>query len=220
MYRIFSFIACMAALPGCLTPQSSAVVDSVRRVVSDRMPVELDRAKAAQSGLGLLGLRLDDRPMVYLGLDSIHPDRYVLNFVSTDGAYVQLYNGQVRGTHRLGADMLNLKPLADDPFESGFKTIHPARTYYWELVAPDSVMHAVVETRYVSSVDVEVETLHGKWSTTLITEFWEIPAIEYVVENRYWIDQDGIVIRSEQAPLPDLPRFELVLESYKPSHMR
>ncbi|KFZ36251.1 hypothetical protein HR45_17250 [Shewanella mangrovi] len=46
---------------------------------------------------------------------------------------------------------------------------------------------------------------------TLAEETFSIPEIGYQVINRFWLDDNGLVWKSKQAPSPDLPVFSITL---------
>ena len=212
---LFALLTC-TLLSGCLSSGSTAVFDSVQRLVDERRVVKLDRALVERTDAGILKVGIDRRRPVFFELHAIHPTRYVLDFKSVDGAFLQLYNGHIRGTYRLGPELLTLAPLADDPFDHGFTNTHPAKTYFWSLSVPTLGSSLVAESRYRFDGSESVHTLYGTWKARIVSELWEIPELNYRAENRYWIDPQGLVIKSVQAPVPLSATFNLKLESYRP----
>ena len=210
-------LVCLAGtLTGCLSSGSTAVLESIQRIASERSSVVLDEALVRSTNAGVLRVSLDHKPPVFFELASIHPSRYLLSFVSVDGAVIQLFNGQIRGTHRLGSDIVKVAALADDPFDQGFTQIHPSKRYYWQITAPEAGSNLVAQSRYQIIDQAPIQTLYGKWDTRLVEEKWSIDDLGYTATNYYWVDQNGLVVQSTQTPLPDSMTFHMRLESYQP----
>ena len=214
--RTLILVAMALPLSGCglLSPGTQAISQSALTIVNSRRAAPLDTEYVRKTGSGVLQAAFDDAPYVYLGLHQIDPRSYILDFKSQDHRVVQLYNGQLRGTLGWPRDIVDITPLGADPFFDGFRAIHPSQTIFWAIDAPGVGVRLIAEARYADAGREMVDTLYGRWDLRRITETWSVADLEFSRTNTYWIDADGIVVRSVQQPLPSLPEMDLTLYSY------
>ena len=205
-----------SVLMGCVPASSGtqAVYQSVETVVASRRAAPLDELRVRQTGAGVLRASFDGKSAVYLGLDRVDPVEYVMDFKSEDRRLLQLYNGQLRGSVGWPHDVLAVKALGADPFFDGFKDLHPAKTFFWTLDVPGVGSGLIAESRYQPTGTITVETLYGQWQLRQIEEVWVVDDLNFRRINRYWIDDEGIVVRSIQQTVPMLPEMDLTLHSY------
>ena len=202
-------------LSGCasVSPGSQATFNTVVAVIESRNP-QLNTSLARKANAGVLKAGFDSSPPIFLGLDRVDPHSYVLDFKSQDHRVVQLYNGQLRGTLGWPRDIVDIASLGGDPFFDGFRAIHPSQTIFWTIDAPGIGVGLIAEARYADAGWETVDTLYGRWDLRRIKETWSVADLEFSRTNTYWIDADGIVVRSVQQPLPSLPEMDLTLYSY------
>ncbi|QSX33626.1 YjbF family lipoprotein [Shewanella avicenniae] len=67
------------------------------------------------------------------------------------------------------------------------------------------------DSRFVVKRREQVQLGPNTQELTLIEETFTIPEVHYQVVNKYWLDDRGLVWKSEQAPSPDLPVFRITL---------
>lgn len=209
-------IVAVGAMTGCqlLSPGTEAVTQSVTTVIESKMTARLDRSLVKETGAGVLKASFDGARPIFLGLQRVDAQTYVMDFVGQDQRVIQIYNGQLRGTLGWPVDVVSVKALGRDPFFNGFDAIHPARTVFWAVNAPTVGVGLIAEARYTLSDSASVETLFGSFKARKVIESWAIEDLGFRRVNTYWIDADGIVLRSIQQVVPSQPEMDLTLYSY------
>jgi hypothetical protein len=215
MVKLISCLSIFLSLGGCFSPGSQAVINSINQLVQANSEVVYDDSKMRSTGAGVLKARFGERASVYMGLHSLNSQMYDLLFVSNDGVGLELYNGHIRSTVNLRANLQSVVPLAGDPFFQGFKNLHPSKTYFWKIHS-SSGYSLIAQSRYRLVGSDAVETAYGLWDVSHWIEQWSIEHLDYQVENHFWVTADGIVLQSIQKPLPDTEVMDLLLFSYKP----
>ena len=207
-------VSCLM-LGGCLSAGTQSVANSVSQLVRSNIEIDYDDTKMRATGAGVLQAQFGGRASVYMGLHSRNRQTYDLLFVSNDGVGLEMYNGHIRATTKLAADIRSVTPLSGDPFFDGFIELHPAKTFFWKIQST-SGYGLIAHSRYRFSGTEQIQTAYGSWDLSHWVESWSIEELDYQVDNHYWVDKQGIVVRSIQQPLPDHERMNLSLYSYQP----
>jgi hypothetical protein len=219
MIRLIFIYSVSLLLGGCLSQGTQSVSRSVNQLIQSNQEIVYDSTKMRSTGAGVLRASFAGRASVYMGLHSLNAQTFDLLFVSNDGVGIELYNGQIRSTTKLQADIRSVVPLSGDPFFDGFKELHPSKTFFWKIHS-DSGYGLIANSRYRLVGSDEIETAYGAWELSHWIESWSIKQLDYHTENHYWVDQDGIVVKSTQKPLPDNELMNFLLYSYKPVKMQ
>ena len=157
-------------------------------------------------------MKIGKGPTGLIILESINSDR--LTWVSADGVFLVTRNGRVIKTAGLHNNLTELntpikkKGLLDQDSQITY-------SYYFSYDLP-YLRNMEVKARINNKGEVKVDLLGGQRLLTLIEEEISNDYIGWNAVNRFWIDKEGFVWKSEQHISPKVPK--LVIEvTKKPS---
>jgi hypothetical protein len=209
------FVSILAVLVGCESASMKSVTNTVRFVVSDSRPQTLSDVKLAELGLGVIEVDIDARAPISMILGGIDPQNFTMAFYSEDRARLDILNGRVTRTRGFETDLLERTAIGADPFVIGLHQIEPIRTYFWKVSFSEGPRSVVGESQFVVGDGSTIELMGKQIAVRQAIEYWSIPDLSFSYENRYWFDQNGIVVKSEQKAGPDTPLFRLFMRSYQ-----
>jgi hypothetical protein len=204
----------LVCMQGCLSPGTSAVVETVRAGIIGPDSRQFDIELMKRSNAGVLRASINGRDSVFLGLAFVDPE-YRLTFTSVDEAVIQTFNGRIVATRGLSSDLSAFKALEADPIDIGLHQITPSRTFYSSVSLIDGPTALVGHSNFWPRGSSLVSTGYGDFVLNEVAEVFTIPSIGYRTENIFWVDDAGVIVQSVQQLHPELPNIEMLLFSYQ-----
>ncbi len=139
-------------------------------------------------------------------LESINDNKET--WVSADGLFLVIEDGRVIKSAGLFNNLVSLKFADND-----FKDLIVSRTsekliFYYSYDNPELIdMRVEVERRFIT--EEKVRLLSGEKQLSLIEEKITNDYIGWKELNKFWVDNEGFVWKSEQFISPKLPRFNI-----------
>tara|TARA_Y100001970_G_scaffold80636_1_gene102385 strand:+ start:6857 stop:7522 length:666 start_codon:yes stop_codon:yes gene_type:complete len=139
-------------------------------------------------------------------LESINDNKET--WVSADGLFLVIEDGRVIKSAGLFNNLVSLKFADND-----FKNLIVSRTsekliFYYSYDNPELIdMRVEVERRFIT--EEKVRLLSGEKQLSLIEEKITNDYIGWKELNKFWVDNEGFVWKSEQFISPKLPRFNI-----------
>ena len=139
-------------------------------------------------------------------LESINDNKET--WVSADGLFLVIEDGRVIKSAGLFNNLVSLKFADND-----FKDLIVSRTsekliFYYSYDNPQLIdMRVEVERRFIT--EEKVRLLSGEKQLSLIEEKITNDYIGWKELNKFWVDNEGFVWKSEQFISPKLPRFNI-----------
>jgi len=139
-------------------------------------------------------------------LESINDNKET--WVSADGLFLVIEDGRVIKSAGLFNNLVSLKFADND-----FKNLIVSRTsekliFYYSYDNPQLIdMRVEVERRFIT--EEKVRLLSGEKQLSLIEEKITNDYIGWKELNKFWVDNEGFVWKSEQFISPKLPRFNI-----------
>ena len=139
-------------------------------------------------------------------LESINDNKET--WVSADGLFLVIEDGRVIKSAGLFNNLVSLKFADND-----FKDLIVSRTsekliFYYSYDNPELIdMRVEVERRFIK--EEKVRLLSGEKQLSLIEEKITNDYIGWKELNKFWVDNEGFVWKSEQFISPKLPRFNI-----------
>ena len=129
-------------------------------------------------------------------------------WVSSDGVYLVFKEGRIVKTSGFFNNLINFKSVETN-FESLMDTNESeSLVYYYSYDDPKLIdMRVLVSRRFVAKEKVQL--IDRKEELNLIEEQIVNDYIGWKVTNKFWIDDDMFVWKSEQYISPKLPKFSI-----------
>lgn len=174
--------------------------------------VNITDAQLAQIPYAISYVRLGEQPRATVVLAKVEGDDRV--WVSGEKETLVTLNGRIVRTNGLRDANINAirfdqgDPLADGLSSlakanyqaSGYLDMMPGYRYGVEFQA-----HYIVKNGVPQEIGNHIKLL------TQVDETYAIPALGYRTVNHYWLDDSGLIWKSIQRPIPDLPPFTMTL---------
>ena len=123
-------------------------------------------------------------------------------WVSADDIYLVIQNGRIIETKGLSNNITNFTSSSSNQKEfSGFK-------YYYSYDFPLLLDLEVISSRRVAKIE-KVRLFNSEKELTLIEENIRNDYLGWKATNKFWVDSDNYVWKSEQNISPKLPTFYL-----------
>ena len=158
-------------------------------------------------------LRIGKGPQGLIILESINGNK--LTWVSADEVYIVTYKGRIIATRGLPNNLISvLNPVTD--FTSFFQNKNKEIHQYYSYDQPE-LRNLKVNYRLELSDYREVLILNKKVLLRIIYEHGSNEYLGWKFTNKYWVDEDFYVWKSEQFISPKLPKVSITVTK-KPSN--
>ena len=157
-------------------------------------------------------LTIGKGPKGLIILESKVGEKYI--WTSADGVYLTISNGRIIETSGLSNNLVNVvDPFNGKSFPEYLDT--NIYKYYYSYDRP-ALNNLELEVTLVEDGREEISILDTTRDLRVLSEFIENKEIGWKVENKYWVDKNMFVWKSEQHISPKIPK--LVIEvTKKPS---
>lgn len=156
-------------------------------------------------------IRLGNSPQAMVVLESAQGSDRV--WVSAQKEYVVTRYGRVVRTTGLEQNIADLHFNGQAPFAKGLASL---KAIDYKTSGTIDLMpgyhYGLPFTATYKVVGQELVDINGdKKSLTRVDEAYSIPSVNYHVTNYYWLNQQGLVMKSMQQPIPGFSSFNLTL---------
>ena len=156
-------------------------------------------------------LKIGKGPSGLIILETINKN--VLTWVSADDVYLIIKDGRIIRTEGLTNNLTNYIL----PFRSNFLEYKDGETFtYYVSYDFPSLTDLKLEANLKFKGKENVKVFKKEMELSLVEEVIENKFIGWKVKNRYWVDKDNFVWKSEQYISPKLPKFVIEVTK-KPS---
>jgi len=214
-FRFLLICVGCGVLVGCLSTGSSSVVRAVKTVINDRNQNTFSASQIESAGVGILEVQIGDRLPISMVLGGVDSETFILSFYSQDRARLDFLNGRLVRSRGFSTDVLEVAALAENPFLAGLHQLDWLQTYYWKVSLSPGARGLIATSRFSVGGDDTVQLGDQIIPVVRIFETWSIPELEFTNKNSFWVNRQGIVIRSQQKVGPDTPLLTALLRTYR-----
>lgn len=215
MYRYWFIVLFTTALSTVLLSGCTAVTDEVRATVEyafkDAEDAEMSPEKIKQFPYTSLYARWDGdaRALIVLGFVNKPNDWH---FITAENETLVLRNGRVIRTQGLKDNLLGTSNLEDDPLNC--IVTHPNRcSALWQRDYDYNINGKTLSRSVKSEFTVHsretIEMPFGEVSAILVEETGAFLLTDETFTNKFWVEDDGHVVKSEQRVFPATPKLTL-----------
>ena len=129
-------------------------------------------------------------------------------WISADGVYLVIEKGRIIKTAGLFNNLINFRAV-DNNFSDLLKSKDSEKLYFYYSYDLPELNNMRVEANRKFIKTERTELLGTTKELNLIEERISNNFIGWKETNRYWVDSDGFVWKSEQYLSPKLPRFDM-----------
>ncbi len=211
MIRNGLFAGFLLILAGC-----TAVTDEVRETVEyafkDTENAELSAEEIDNFPYTSLYAQWQGRARSLIVLGFVNkPNKY--HFITAEKETLVLENGRVTRTQSLDDNLLSVSNLKNDPLRCIVTTPQSCnntwqRAYDYQFDDGTRVSRNVKSTFSVKQPE-QLAMPYGRATATLVEEAGKFLLTGERFVNRFWVEQDGHVIKSEQRIIPNKPLLNL-----------
>ncbi|HAS22469.1 YjbF family lipoprotein [Idiomarina loihiensis] len=199
---------CLLALFGVVTYGCTAVTDEVRETVEyafkTQQDAELSSEEIEKFPYTSLYAQWEEKPrtLIVLGFIDKPNDRH---FITAEKETLVIRNGRIIRTQNLNGDLLAASNLEQDPLQCIVNQPNDCKSR-WQRNYDYQMQERTFSRTVVSQFSVvEEQTLEmpfGKVNATLVQEKGRFELSGETFTNRFWIESDGHVVKSEQQLFP------------------
>lgn len=157
-------------------------------------------------------MKIGKGPKGLIILESINSEQFT--WVSADGVFLVTRNGRITRTAGLNNNLIDFNGPSKKKYLSS-EVDGTAFTYYFSYDFP-YLRNLEVKAKIRNKGKVKVDLLGGEKLLTLIEEEIKNDYIGWSEVNKFWVDDDGYVWKSEQHISPKVPKIVLEVTK-KPS---
>lgn len=200
---------CLLALFGVVTYGCTAVTDEVRETVEyafkTQQDAELSSEEIENFPYTSLYAQWKEQPrtLIVLGFIDKPHDRH---FITAEKETLVVRNGRVIRTQNLNRNLLAVSNLKQDPLQCIITEPNNCKTRWqreYDYKMQEQTLSRAVASQFSVLEEQTLDMPFGKVNTTLVEESGRFELSGETFTNRFWVESDGHVVKSEQQLFPN-----------------
>ncbi|RDK84015.1 UNVERIFIED_ORG: group 4 capsule polysaccharide lipoprotein GfcB/YjbF [Idiomarina abyssalis] len=200
---------CLLALLGVVTYGCTAVTDEVRETVEYAFKTQQDAELSSEEieNFPYTSLyaqwKAQPRTLIVLGFIDKPNDRH---FITAEKETLVVRNGRVIRTQGLNRNLLAVSNLKQDPLQCIITEPNNCKTRWqrnYDYQMQEQTFSRTVASQFAVLEEQTLEMPFGKVSATLVEESGRFELSGETFTNRFWVESDGHVVKSEQQLFPN-----------------
>lgn len=200
---------CLLALFGVVTYGCTAVTDEVRETVEyafkTQQDAELSSEEIENFPYTSLYAQWKEQPrtLIVLGFIDKPSDRH---FITAEKETLVVRNGRVIRTQNLNRNLLAVSNLKQDPLQCIITEPNNCKTRWqreYDYKMQEQTLSRAVASQFSVLEEQTLDMPFGKVNTTLVEESGRFELSGETFTNRFWVESDGHVVKSEQQLFPN-----------------
>ncbi len=206
--KLLFALVCAVGLTGCGS-KSSLVYQTFKEAISAPPSYDISAADLENFPYSVIYGQLDDGPQAVIVLAYVKGDER--QWLTAQKESMTTKYGRVVRTAGLQHDLAAITFDGVDPLSRPLAELSGSTATGRVDLLPSYQFGLKFESRFAVKEQQTVQLGPLSKQLTFVEETFSIPEIDYHVINKFWLDDHGLVWKSEQAPSPDLPVFRVTL---------